>query len=170
MAASIPSSREPSLYDYNTPLPPEFAKKGARLAKEVTRRQRLVLWSMAGVTLVGGVILEVFADQSKDPLVRIGAILVLLSIVHASKVVKWSKIRENAEVMCIDICTKIETDKIKDEVPPEYLEKEAKARALRRVERVLPKLFSAIEREIVLHHLLVAAVGNFLMGFGDLLD
>ena len=71
----------------------------------------------------------------------------------------------------VKIFTIIELDKLEAaslEETPEVM-KLASATAQKRVSRVAPKTYAAVQRRFISDHLLVAAIGTIVWGFGDLL-
>ena len=144
-------------------LPPTHSD-ATLTAKYLVGRKNRQLFATSTAAIVIGVI---HANWSGSHTVfpRYGAAVTLLAIVQSWRQLQYQKMLPKITQFQIGIFTDIERKKLGKDASEEAV----KARAYKRVNRVLPTLYEGILREFVGPALIVAFVGNLIWAFGDLL-
>ncbi|TSE07588.1 hypothetical protein C1D09_018830 [Mesorhizobium intechi] len=147
---------------YDLPLPAAYDERLASIADTLVREKRLQLLALCCFTIVGGLAISWWRGNF-EAFGRSGALLTALSIMHAWRSLRWSKMMtDRVEKVVVDVFTTVERGKI---APGSDTEKVASATAQRRVSRAI----AAVQNRFLTDHLLVGVIGTLIWGFGDLL-
>lgn len=144
-------------------LPPTHSDPTST-AKHLIGRKNRQLFVASAVAIVIGVVHANWSG-SQTVLPRYGAAVTLLAIGQSWRQFRYQKMLSKVAQVQIEIFTNIEREKLGKEASDEAV----KARAYKRVNRVLPTLYEGILREFVGPALIVAFIGNLIWAFGDLL-
>jgi hypothetical protein len=135
-----------------------------RLAKHVIRQKTLHL-TIASIAIVLAGLMHTYLSADHTVFPRYGALLTIVAIGHSWRQLRFARKTGKISKLQIDIFTEVERTKMPENTPEDIL----RARAYKRVSRILPGFYEAIAFQFIGPSLVVAAIGNAIWGFGDLL-
>lgn len=144
-------------------LPPSNNNLARPLAKQLVGKKGRQLYFVSIAIITVGLI-HAFLSGDKTIFPRYGALVTICAIAQSWRQLRWARMAPDITSVLYAVYTKIERDKL----GPDASEDVAKSRAYKRVNRVLPSFYEAVQFEFLEQNLIVAAIGNFIWAFGDL--
>ncbi|HBF31825.1 hypothetical protein [Rhizobium sp.] len=144
-------------------LPPSNNNLVRPLAKQLVGKKGRQLY-FASIVIIAVGLIHAFLSGDKTILPRYGALVTTSAIAQSWRQLRWARMVPDITSVLYAVYSKIEHNKL----GPDASEDVAKSRAYKGVNRVLPSFYEAVQFEFLEQNLIVAAVGNFIWAFGDL--